>query len=329
MNSAKDHFKNALTRYINGIHTPEDIDTIIEGMQDKDFRSEIENMMDNIWSDLQTMETDEENKKIYREEARLLYQQLQQRPKRNYLRPLLKYAAIFICVIISGWGIYNYYNSYNLDNITYTTENVKKGEHKKITLPDGTVVILNAATKIKYPNLFAEDTRLVEIDGEAFFEVTPDENKEFIVRTSTADVKVLGTSFNIKAYNEDENLVLTVKTGKVQVDIPDASMKFLANEQLVYNKTNKEYLKRGENPERATAWIHGKLYFNRTPIHSVAQELMRIYNCDIEFTTNVVYEDYIYGDHDNESLEAVLKSIEYSTGIKYRKEGGKIILYKN
>lgn len=196
-------------------------------------------------------------------------------------------------------------------------------------MPDGTVVTLNAATEIKYPNLFAGDIRLVEIDGEAFFEVMPDKDKEFIVRTSTADVKVLGTSFNIKAYNEDENLVLTVQIGKVQVDIPDASMKFLANEQLVYNKTNKEYLKRGENSERATAWIQGKLYFNRTPIHSVAQKLMRIYNCNIEFSPGGVYDDYIYGDHDNESLESVLKSIEYSTGIKYKKEGGKIILYKN
>jgi len=329
MNNAKDHFRNALTRYINGIHTREDIDTIIEGMQEKDFRSEIENMMDNIWNDLQTMESDKENKKIYHEEARLLYKRLQQQPKRYSLKPLLKYVAIFIFVIMSGWGIYNYYTSHNLDNIKYTTENVKKGEHKKITLPDGTVVTLNAATKINYPNEFAGDIRLVEIDGEAFFEVMPDKNKEFIVRTITADIKVLGTSFNIKSYNEDENLVLTVKTGKVQVDIPDASMKFVANEQLVYNKTNKEYSKYSENPERATAWIHGKLYFNRTPIHSVAHELMRIYNCDIEFTPDGIYDDYIYGEHDNESLESVLKSIEYSTGIKYKKEGGKIILYKN
>lgn len=131
MNNAKDHFRNALTRYINDIHTREDIDAIIEGMQDKDFRSEMGNMMDNIWSDLQTMETDKKNRKIYREEGRSLYQRLQKKPKKNYLRPLLKYAAIFICVVLSGWGVYNYYNSHNLNNVKYTTENVKKASTKK------------------------------------------------------------------------------------------------------------------------------------------------------------------------------------------------------
>ena len=209
-----------------------------------------------------------------------------------------------------------------------TEISVNHGEHKQVTLPDGTVVHLNAGTVMRYPTEFTSDIRLVEMEGEAFFNVMRDEGKPFIVRTRQADVKVLGTSFNVKAYQEDELMAVSVRTGKVEVDMPESVMRLLPNEQIIVNNTNGEILKKNEDAQKVTAWLQGGLYFNRTPISSVIHDLERMYNQEIVLDPNVVFDDYIYGEHDNKSLEAVLNAIQYSTGIRYRKEESRIVLYK-
>lgn len=213
--------------------------------------------------------------------------------------------------------------------MTYTEVHVKNGEHKRIILPDGTSVTLNAGSYLRYPREFITDVRRIEMNGEAFFEVTRDEEKPFLIHTKDADVKVLGTSFNVKAFDMDEQLTVSVQTGKVQVDLPEAMMRLLPDEQFVMDKTKGEFQKRNEDARLSTVWIKGGLYFNRTPIRTVVNELVRMYNRTIEFAPGAEYDDYIYGEHDNKSLEAVLKSIQYSTDIKYRIENDKIVLYKN
>ena len=142
------------------------------------------------------------------------------------------------------------------------------------------------------------------------------------------DVKVLGTSFNVKAYQEDELMAVSVRTGKVEVDMPESVMRLLPNEQIIVNNTNGEILKKNEDAQKVTAWLQGGLYFNRTPISSVIHDLERMYNQAIVLDPNSVFDDYIYGEHDNKSLEVVLNAIQYSTGIRYRTEGNRIVLYK-
>ena len=110
--------------------------------------------------------------------------------------------------------------------------------------------------------------------------------------------------------------------------MPESVMRLLPNEQIIVNNTNGEILKKNEDTQKVTAWLQGGLYFNRTPISSVIHDLERMYNQEIVLDPNVVFDDYIYGEHDNKSLEAVLNAIQYSTGIRYRKEESRIVLYK-
>lgn len=127
---------------------------------------------------------------------------------------------------------------------------------------------------------------------------------------------------------EDELIAVSVRTGKVEVDMPESVMRLLPNEQVIVNNANGEILKKNEDAQKVTAWLQGGLYFNRTPISSVIHDLERMYNQEIVLDPNVVFDDYIYGEHDNKSLEAVLNAIQYSTGIRYRTEGNRIVLYK-
>ena len=164
--------------------------------------------------------------------------------------------------------------------------------------------------------------------GEGFFQVSKDEEHPFIVRTTEGDVKVLGTSFNIKSYRDDNLFAVSVRTGKVEVQMEETLMRLLPDECLVYNKKNGDITKRKENVEKITSWIQGGLYFNNTPIQSIVSDLERMYGCRIELDPNCVFDETLFGEHDNNSLESVLKSIQYSTGIKYKKEGTRIVLYK-
>lgn len=322
------HINHILKRFVDGLYTHDDADRLLNSFQDNQYPVGIGEVMDDIWISSEERQPTFAQQEQYKEEARQLLNRIQKQEKRFSFLPVLKYAAILVVILSAGWSIYQFTRASTLEDLVYTEILVKNGEHKHITLPDGTKVILNAGSSMKYPERFIGGSRLVEMDGEAFFEVTRDESNPFIVRTKDADVRVLGTSFNIKAYGEDEQLLVSVQSGKVQVDMPEAMMRLHPNEQLVLDKHNGEFRKKNENANRVTVWMRGGLYFNRTPVRSVIQELERMYNREITFTPGETYNEYIYGEHDNKSLESVLKSIQYTTGIKFRQEGSKIVLYK-
>ena len=281
--------------------------------------------MDTVWEEMEEDEVSSLQHQQYREEARLLLSRIRKTEKRFSFIPYLRYVAMVVIILSIGWGGFRLIRSNQEKVLTYTEVHVKNGEHKRVILPDGTSVTLNAGSYLRYPREFITDVRRIEMNGEAFFEVTRDEEKPFLIHTKDADVKVLGTSFNVKAFDMDEQLTVSVQTGKVQVDLPEAMMRLLPDEQFVMDKTKGEFQKRNEDARLSTVWIKGGLYFNRTPIRTVVNELVRMYNRTIEFAPGAEYDDYIYGEHDNKSLEAVLKSIQYSTDIKYRIENDKIV----
>lgn len=323
------YINNLLKRFVDGLYTRKDADDLLKHFHTGKYNVEISEAMDTVWEEMEEDEVSSLQHQQYREEARLLLSRLRKPEKRFSFIPYLRYVAMVAVILSIGWGGFRLIRSNQEKVLTYTEVHVKNGEHKRIILPDGTSVTLNAGSYLRYPREFITDVRRIEMDGEAFFEVTRDEEKPFLIHTKDADVKVLGTSFNVKAFDMDEQLTVSVQTGKVQVDLPEAMMRLLPDEQFVMDKTKGEFQKRNEDARLSTVWIKGGLYFNRTPIRTVVNELVRMYNRTIEFAPGAEYDDYIYGEHDNKSLESVLKSIQYSTDIKYRIENDKIVLYKN
>ena len=321
------HINNLLKRFVDGLYTRKDADDLLKHFHAGKYNTEISEAMDNVWEEMKEDEVSSLQHQQYREEARLLLSRIRKPEKRFSFIPYLRYVAIVAVILSIGWGGFRLIRSNQEKVLTYTEVHVKNGEHKRIILPDGTSVTLNAGSYLRYPREFITDVRRIEMNGEAFFEVTRDEEKPFLIHTKDADVKVLGTSFNVKAFDMDEQLTVSVQTGKVQVDLPEAMMRLLPDEQFVMDKTKGEFQKRNEDARLSTVWIKGGLYFNRTPIRTVVNELVRMYNRTIEFAPGAEYDDYIYGEHDNKSLEAVLKSIQYSTDIKYRIENDKIVLF--
>lgn len=328
MTSNNNTHKDALKRFIDGFYTKEDVANLFFPTTSDQTKHDFASEMDQVWNETELFGLTESDAQVYKCEAQELLKRIQRKKLRFYIAPLIKYAAIVLFIVSTSLAVYYYADQFISQNIRYTEIMIGNGEKKQIELPDGTKVMLNSGSYLKYPNRFVGNDRKVEIDGEAFFNVTHDKSKPFIIKAEGANIKVLGTSFNVKAYKKDELLSVSVKTGKVQVDMHEAMMRLNPNEQVILNKQSGEFSKRIEKIDQATAWMKGELYFDKTPIKSVVRELCRIYNCEIILEPGIKFDDYIYGEHDNKNLKSVLESIQFATGIKYRDENGKIILYK-
>lgn len=319
-----------IRRYLDNLYTTSEVPEMMKELGSPENKGLLEQLADETWSESLVQDSNNDLKREeYRCEAALLLKELKPIPKRNFtLKKIGSIAASIAAIIAISWGIIGYYGYIKDSNIIYTEVISLNGEKKIVTLPDGTVVNLNSCTRLKYPNHFTENERRVELSGQAYFSVIKNPDLPFVIKTSRFNVKVLGTKFDVKAYKGDEVVLVSVESGKVQINMPEAMMRLVANERASINTISGDYSKIKEEGQKVASWIHGTLRFNSTPIHDVAKELERVYNCKIQFAGSEDFSNLISGEHDNKGLTAVLQSIEYATGIKYRKEKNVYTLYK-
>lgn len=183
-----------------------------------------------------------------------------------------------------------------------------KGEKKTILLPDGSQVILNSNSRISYSKNF-KNKRELELTGEAYFEVKSNPEKPFLVETEKIKTRVLGTSFNIKAYKNSQTRV-SVNTGKVEVELKEISEKIILikNQQLsLINDT--EPLLTKVNSEDFIAWTKNTIVLQNTSLGETAKILENWYDIEISFTDKELREQKISGKFKDEKLINILKSI--------------------
>lgn len=163
---------------------------------------------------------------------------------------------------------------------------IPSGTRSTVTLSDKTVVYLNAGSKLIYPSEFTGNEREVLLFGEAFFEVSKNKSKPFIVKTAALSVKVLGTKFNISAYSEDNDIQTVLVEGMVSVKRNDASffdrsITLEPNQMVRYDKQSKELITAKVDPEYYTLWKDGMLKFENEELSSIIHKIERFYNLTI------------------------------------------------
>lgn len=318
--------KNLYRRYVDDLYTTEDARQLLDSLPNSDDHEILNELSSDIWEEAATQQplTDLE-REHYKREARQLLKRIEHK-KRTWLRRIAVVAVSTAAIVCLALGGMHYLKHLNERQIIYMEAATSYGERKQILLPDGTQLTLNSCSHVRYPNNFIGEERKIELEGEGYFQVHRNEKQPFIVSTRRFDVRVLGTCFDIKSYSSDEVVSVEVESGKVQVDLPEAMMRLKGKEQVLINTISGEYSKRREDRPVAI-WKKGGLRFNSTPIRDVAKELERVYNCRITFADGQ-FNNLISGEHDNKSLEAVLQSIEYTSGIRYKKEGNRILLHK-
>ena len=321
--------KNEMTvwqRYLDGLYTTQDVHRLQEELHDSASEGLLEELSAEVWEEAALHSCTETEHERYKEEARQLLRRMEGKKPVRYRRWLLTTASIAALIALL-WAGGSYLMSLSRSSVAYLEASTTYGEHKEIHLPDGTELILNACSQVRYPERFTGKERHIKLEGEGFFRVSPDKEHPFLIHTSSFDIRVLGTSFNVKSYSSDETVSVNVESGKVQVELPEAFMRLKANEQILINTVSGEYAKQYEKRHIAV-WREGNLCFDATPIHDVAKELERRYNCRITFAEHQDFTNLISGEHENKSLEDVLRSIEYTSGIHYKISGRDVMLYK-
>lgn len=206
--------------------------------------------------------------------------------------------------------------------IAYHTLQIPRGGEYSLVLSDGTKVWLNAKTELKYPLSFTGKQRIVELSGEAYFEVTPDAAHPFIVRTATADVKVYGTSFNVCAYPEDACLYTTLETGSVSIDRHGKSYLLEPGQQAVAASTEEGVQIRKVNVNTYCSWRNGSFVFEEERLESILTRLSRWYDVDIFYQNESLKELHFTGDLGRyKDFEEVLSFLEMTMKARFIVKG--------
>lgn len=217
----------------------------------------------------------------------------------------------------------------DVNDVKTLTARVYNGQKSIITLGDGTRVYLNSGSTLTYPEVFEPSIRNVVLTGEAFFEVMRDEKRPFVVKTGSIDTRVLGTSFNVSAYM-DEPVSIAVATGKVQVKETNNkdSLLLTPNYQATFRNEKQNWETTSVDINKVIAWKNQTLNFDGVSLAEVAKDLERWYNVSVTFENDNIKNCIIHGQYKDQSLQSVLKSIQYMYQIDFKfKTQSKIELY--
>jgi transmembrane sensor len=192
------------------------------------------------------------------------------------------------------------------------------------TLPDRSVVTVNKGSSISYLSKFQGETRQVNLKGEAFFHVTPNKKKPFVISVNDVQITVVGTSFNVKAINGNTEVV--VETGIVKVTRAGKTVELKANEELLVNAKDSALTKEKVSDQLYKYYRTKEFVCDDTPLWKLVEVINEAYNSHIVIGNPALKDMSITTTFNNESLEQVLNVISITFNIKIIKEGDNIIL---
>jgi ferric-dicitrate binding protein FerR (iron transport regulator) len=228
-------------------------------------------------------------------------------------------AATFLGMLMLT-SIYFYISKVNAVKVYKTIA----GQKSTIILPDNTIVTLNGESSLSYRGDWKEESlRSVSLTGEGYFKVTSNPQKPFVVNTSGISIKVLGTTFNVKSYDNDEAVETTLVEGKVVIekdgeeDAISESIELLPDQKAIFTKNSKQIVLENVKPESEAAWVKGSLVFEDEPFSEIVKDLERWYGTKIIVKDKASLQCRFNTRIENESLEEVLKLFSSSGNVKY------------
>lgn len=212
-----------------------------------------------------------------------------------------------------------------LNELQYNTLSNPRGSRViDMKLSDGTHVWLNAGSSITYPVAFVGNTRDVQLTGEGYFDVTTDKIKPFRVSAGGMQVEVLGTEFNVNAYDDEESVKTTLIAGSVKV-LSGTNAAMLKPGQQSDFRNGRIHVNDGANTEAATAWLKGNFYFDNTSLQEVMRQISRWYDMDVVFTDAPMQRTFSGAMKRDLRLRQAMRVLEYND-VKYSIVGKQIII---
>lgn len=240
--------------------------------------------------------------------------------KPTYRQSFIRLAAIFIMVVAGTWLAYNFLDNRPVRQLVFNTGQTSVTD----TLSDGSIVILNTNSQLQYPEYFQGGKRSVILKGEAFFNISPDKSKPFVIQVNDVSIKVVGTSFNVKSTGDKTEVI--VETGLVEVTKESQSVRLKPSEKIVIQKSDLLLVKLPVTDKLYNYYRTKEFYCDATPLWKLAEVLNQAY------TTRIVIPDKntrrlpLTTVFEDQPLDSILAVIKTTFNLSVVKSGDSIII---
>lgn len=229
-------------------------------------------------------------------------------------------ASIVLLIALSVTGYYF---------LKVKTVKTQLAETRELTLPDGSIVTLNALSRLKYDRNFNKKTRRVSLEGEAYFQVHHDASRPFIITTGQAEIKVLGTAFNVKAYKNMDDVELVVTEGIVSLydkNQPGKVVKATAGERATFNRKSLALSVKPNTDRNVIAWKTRNMVFENEKLDAVMNLIGEVYHKKVVFNNSALRKCTLTTHFENRDLQSVIKVLESTLGITIELKGDVLIV---
>ena len=243
----------------------------------------------------------------------------------NPLIGFIKYAAVAVIFILLTLSVQMLFHKEKDKPVVYIELDVESGPRmSRLTLPDGTKVVLNASTKFQYPDRFDGKQREVFLDGEAFFEVTHNAKNPFVVHTDRQKISVLGTTFNVMDYSADDYAITTLVSGSVRIqpvsgtEEQGTSYLLKPNQQAFFDKTMSEITLTNVKIDTARTWVNKIYHFHDETLETIMQRLEKFYGVTIIIADEKLKEEKYTGTFPTDKeIDEIMKIINFEKQFSY------------
>ncbi|QGY47933.1 DUF4974 domain-containing protein [Maribellus comscasis] len=313
--------KHLFKKYFNSTLYPDEFNKLTDFIHDKRNDSIIFKEIKPFWNTSLREDTGlvEPNQSLFRNIKKIIREE----QHRSYQRKIkiyswgLKIAAVLITGLLFSTIFFSLQTNPEEVHLSESLQTVTSpyGARTNITLPDGSIVWLNSGTKLSFPSRF-DKTRPVKLVGEAYFEVVKND-RPFIVSTNYGEVKVKGTSFNVKAFSDDNSFTTTLEEGIVSLKGENSKDEVTLNPGQQAEQTDKGFLVTDVETKFYTSWKEGKLIFSKEPFPSLVKKLERWYNVKIEYNDSRLNQVWYTGTIEMESISEVMEMISKASPVSY------------
>lgn len=322
-----DKVSGLLHKFRSGDITPaefQDLRTRMDAISDV----ELKHFLEVEWEEF------EDHSPLSEEKMKTLYEGLHIRseevkPRFTLKRYWMQIAASLLLLIAGSLTVLTFMQQNEINALAEQNVVIRSGDYGKslVTLPDGTIVYLNAKSSLTYSQDFGRNDRKVALSGEGFFEVKKDTEKKFTVGTGYMDIAVLGTKFNVYAYETKDIVEMSLVEGSVDVTTsrpPYQSIRVKPNEKVVYNKRTGNLLHERTTNKMETAWINKELVFRSERLEDVFRCLSRKFAVTFSVDDETLLNDVYTGTFDDENVESIMRVLKFHYNFKYTNEDGVI-----
>lgn len=330
MNDNAPHIEylDLITKKLSGETSADEDHKLQQWLKDSNENQEVFNSYKATWDEMDRVK-DKTSREVDFEWSRLedaidFEESTTQKNERSLFANIYRYAAALLAIAIATFSIYYVVNNADSEQV------VAQIQIQEVKLSEGSKVTVNSNSRLTYPKKFQQDKRVVTLDGEAFFEVAKDPERPFIINAGKIRVEVLGTSFNVKAYENLEQVEVVVSTGKVAVyslNKPDEKVVLVKGQKAIFYKSSTKIEASLNEDINFAAWKTKEIIFEDTPMPEVIRIINEIYKSDLKLVGDQLVECPVTTTFDNQSLESILNVLESTLDLSIKEKGNSFEVY--